>query len=171
MKNKGMTLVELIVSIALISMVMVFLTKLLVSVSANSLSVITKGEYQEAATILTKDIQDELLKEEVKYLYKCDSTDTCVKIAFQSGNNLRIQIGADKKTIEVTKTSNDGTVLSYEKKQTPQKEGETYIGKFDDLSYHASTLTPSDPNYDYEYKSLMNLEFNIYDKQDNPYLV
>ncbi len=172
MRNKkGMTLVELIVSIALISMVMVFLTKLLVSVSANSLSVISKGQYQEAVTILTKNIQDELLKEPVNYIRSCDATNQCSEVVFYSGSYLQISISDDRKKVSIIKKDKDNNILLQEIKQTPEKINDEYVGFYDGLVYSTNALNNTPVDYTYAYDSLLKVGFSIFDKQNNEYKV
>ena len=169
--NKGMTLVELIVSIALISMVMVFLTKLLVDVSSNSVNVITKGEYQEAVTILTKNIQDAFLKEEINYIRDCDATDQCYEVLFLSSNYLQVSIANDKKSISIIKKDKDENILYQEIKQTPVKTNDEYVGSYDNLGYTTNVLSETSSSYSYKYDSLLKLNFSIFDKQNNEYKV
>jgi prepilin-type N-terminal cleavage/methylation domain-containing protein len=93
MKNKkGLTLVELIVSIALISIVMVFMFQLLTELRYQDASDTGKVEYKVAATILTKEIQNILLEEQIDTLTSCDTTNSCLMITFVGGNTLELAL-------------------------------------------------------------------------------
>lgn len=172
MKNRrGFTLVELIASIALISIVMVFLFQLLIELRYNSLNNSSKVEYKVAATILTKTIQDILIAEEVSTIGACDATNTCLKINFISDNYLEIRISNDNQVLNIIKKDSADNVLEQDVRQIPEKDETGYLGSYSNLSCTTSAITPENPSYDYRYDSLLKLSFIIYDSLNNEYPV
>ncbi len=168
-KNKGLTLIELIVSIALISIVVVFLFQLLIELKYQDLGNTSKVEYKVAATVITKKIQNILMEEQVDLIETCDSTNTCLKITFASGSYLEIKIQNDNKVLSVVKKDSGGNTIMGDIRQTPEKDETGYLGSFDDLAYTTRYFDPANSSYDYKYDSLLKLELNIYDSKGNTY--
>ncbi len=168
-KNKGLTLVELIVSVALISIVIVFLFQLLIELRYQNLNDTSKVEYKVAASLITKKIQNVLMEEEVDLIATCDETNTCLKITFVSDSYLEIKIQSDNKVLSIIKKDSEDNIIMEDTRQIPEKDETGYLGSFDNLFYTTSAFTPTNSGYDYRYDSLLKIEFVMYDSLNNEY--
>lgn len=172
MKNKhGLTLIELIVSIALISIVMVFMFRLLTELRYQDASDTGKVEYKVAATILAKEIQNILLEEQIESLSSCDTSNSCLIITFVSGNTLELSVSNENQVLNVIKKDADDNILIEDVRQIPEKDETGYLGKYDDFGYSTKYFTPLNSSYDYKYDSLMKIELNLYDSSNIKYPV
>jgi len=172
MKNKhGLTLIELIVSIALISIVMVFMFQLLTELRYQDASDTGKVEYKVAATILTKEIQNILLEEQIESLASCDTYNSCLMITFVGGNTLELSVGNENQVLNIIKRDASDNILIEDVRQIPEKDETGYLGKYDDFGYSTKYFDPVNGSYDYKYDSLMEIELNLYDSLNNVYPV
>lgn len=167
--NKGLTLVELIVSVALISIVIVFLFQLLIELRYQTLNDTTKIEYKVASTLITKKIQSTLMEEQIEIINACDGTNTCLKITFSSGSYLEIKVTDENKVLSVVKKDSGDSTISEDIRQIPEKDETGYLGEFDSLTYTTSVFDPVNSSYDYKYDSLLKLEINMTDSLNNTY--
>lgn len=97
MKNRGITLVELIISVSLISIVIIFLFKLLVDVRyINNRVDYARGNQQTRAVIL-KMVQDDFLDYGLVGLNDTNSTTTklVVNFTFQGGKTGKLEVGSN----------------------------------------------------------------------------
>ncbi len=170
MKNKkGMTLIELIVSITLISIVIVFLFQLLVEIKYQNLYDTTKIEYKVASSIVTRKIQNSLMEEKVGSIESCDATDTCLQINFVSTNYLEIKITNNNQVLSIIKRNSSDEIIFEDIRQIPEKDETGYLGEYTDLAYETTYFTPVNSSYDYEYDSLLKVTVNMYDSLNNIY--
>lgn len=102
MKNKrGITLIELIISIALISIVIVFLFQLLVDVKNSDNKIDYAKEFQQQRAVIIKNIQEDFLNNKLVNMrdhsvFSAEGT----KIAFAFSNSKSSELSVTKDTIE-----------------------------------------------------------------------
>lgn len=87
MKNRGITLVELIISISLISIVVLFLFSLLVDVRYGNNKVDYSRDNQQKRALIIKRVQDDFLDYGLIGLNDTGSTSTILKINFTFGSS------------------------------------------------------------------------------------
>lgn len=97
MKNRGITLVELIVSIALIGVVIIFLFRLLVDVRYSDNRIDYARNNQQTRAIILKTIQDDFLDYGLIGLNDSGSTDEKLIVNFTYGQSKKgkLEVGAN----------------------------------------------------------------------------
>lgn len=102
--NRGFTMVEIIVSISLISLIMLFLFRLLLIVQSQDILNNDRSNINVATSLLISEIQDDFLTKEIKYMYKptcinslnrccCQTGSTdCIKMYYKTGEVQELSI-------------------------------------------------------------------------------
>lgn len=92
LNNKGITLVELIVSIALISIVIMFLFRLLIDVRYSNSSIDFSRENQQTRAIILKTIQEDLLEKKLSSFSTSvfDASSLAIYLTFKEGVNSKL---------------------------------------------------------------------------------
>lgn len=107
MKNKGITLVELIISISLISIVIVFLFTLLVDVKANDNRIDYARDNQQNRAIIIKRVQDDFLDYGLIGLNTEGSTKSVLKINFKFQSDKESTLMVEEKAITYTSVNEE----------------------------------------------------------------
>lgn len=108
LNNKGITLVELIVSIALISIVIMFLFRLLIDVRYSNSSIDFSRENQQTRAIILKTIQEDLLEKKLNGF--SISGDNASELSI----NLKFKEGLNSKTAQIIVTQDTLTYKNYD---------------------------------------------------------
>ena len=97
MKNRGITLVELIISISLISIVIIFLFRLLVDVRYSDNRVDYARNNQQTRAVILKTIQDDFLDYGLIGLNDTGSTETklVVNFTYKNSKNGKLVVGSN----------------------------------------------------------------------------
>lgn len=112
--NKGLTLIELIISIALVSVVMTFLYRLLADVQYDSDNQFFSQKNQEQKIEIVNYIQSLIrFDNSTNYVTSMITNSSRNRIVITLNNGLQYQIGpeSDKKTITVYQTNSSTKVL------------------------------------------------------------
>ena len=114
--NKGITLTELIISIALISIVIMFLFRLLVDVRYMNNNTDFDRENQQTRAIILKTLQTEFLEKKLTKIEESGSSNSETNIKFTYANNevATLKIEADS----ISYKNNSGTEKWLLKKET-----------------------------------------------------
>lgn len=103
-QNQGFTLVEIIVSISLISIIMLFLFRLLLIVQSEDALNNDRSNINVVTSLLISEIQDDFLTKEIKYMYKpvcvdssnpccCQTGSTdCLKMYYKTGETQELSV-------------------------------------------------------------------------------
>jgi len=148
---------------------MVFLFRLLVEIRYQNLNDDSKVEYKVAAALLTKEIQNTLIEEQISSIETCDETNSCILIHFVSDNTLQISVTNDSQVLNIIKKDVNENILSEDVRQIPEKDETGYLGRYANFGYNTSYFTPVNSSYDYKYNSLMKISISMYDSLDNEY--
>lgn len=180
MKNKkGITMVELVVSVALVSVAIVFLFKLLVDLKDEDNKSNIKPNYLTTQAILTKYLQNVLLDETIVSIQKCSSR--CLLLNLSSQSKIQILIsdqavnenGVSKtitnQIITIKKTDEFDETLSYERRQLPKDNNALYNSNvyFGTASLKITKVTKR-ASYNYMYDSMFSINLPIIEN-DNTY--
>ena len=107
--NRGITLVELIISISLISIVILFLFRLLVDVRYNKNKVDYARDNQQSRAMIMKSVQDDLLTNKLIRLSAEGSTSSKLKITFtfnlENNENIKSILIVTNKSVSYTNIS------------------------------------------------------------------
>lgn len=95
--NKGTTLVEIIVSVALISIVMVFLVGLLIDLRDIDDKSLKRLEYEEKIALITKQFQDTIQKYDT-CSFSVDSSNKQLNAKCEDFYNVNLKCDNDNKT-------------------------------------------------------------------------
>lgn len=105
LNNKGLTLIELIVSIALVSVVMIFLYRLLANVQYDRDEEFFASKNQEQKIEITNYMQGRLrFDNDTVYIRAVDDTDNNLTFTLSSGVQYQMTVKDDKKTLEIKNT-------------------------------------------------------------------
>ena len=119
MKNRGITLVELIISIALISIVIVFLFRLLVDVRYGENKIDYARVFQQQRALIMKAVQDDFVDNELKFVNDnsslCSGNCTMIQFVYNNETNKYSNLSVYKNKIEYTNLS--GVKESWEIKE------------------------------------------------------
>lgn len=108
MKKNGFTLVELTISIALLSVVMVFLLNFLTLVKKEDVGIEETTSMEIDKSVISKTINSDILKE--NYISSLSCTDVLCSITLTSGAKRTITI--DGNIIKYTDTTNNKVLMS-----------------------------------------------------------
>lgn len=104
LNKKGVTLVELVVSISLISMVLVFLLRLLIQLREMDDKSLKMLEYQEKTSLIIKYVQDEIkdyndctFKLSNSLTIECSNEDIKMRLSKSDNNKITIKNDAETK--------------------------------------------------------------------------
>lgn len=142
LNNKGITLVELIVSIALISIVIMFLFRLLVDVRYSENNTDYNRENQQTRAIIIKTVETDFLERKLIGLDDSSSTENTfeVKFSYADGTTGILRAVSDS----VTYTNSAGT-----EKWRIEKETESTQLNIRCVSYQTSLFKTSDGEFFY----------------------
>lgn len=142
--NKGITLVELIISIALISIVIMFLFRLLVDVRYSENNTDYNRENQQTRAIILKNVETDFLERKLIGLDDSGSTENAfvVKFSYADGTTGVLRVVNDS----VTYTNSDGI-----EKWNLEKETESTKLDIRCVSYQTSLFKA--PNSEFFYVS------------------
>ena len=133
--NKGITLVELIISVALISIVIIFLFRLLVDVRYNNHNTDFNLENQQTRAMIIKTIETDFLEKKLVGLSdSATNTLTSITFFYKDGTSGVLTIEEDK----VSYTNPNGT-----EKWLLQKENDFTKIAFQCVTYRSSLSQPS----------------------------
>lgn len=177
MKNKkGMTLVELIVSVVLVSVIIIFLFRMLIDLRNEENKSNSKPTYKITQTVINKNIQNVLLNETVTKVEVnvVSGGDRSIRISLANNRYLIISISLDNQVItveEIDEMAEFGQdVILYERRQLPEStniEGEkVYLGRVDDLIVTSYAATSS-----YKYDKILVIKFPLVDNAENYYWI
>lgn len=149
LNNKGITLVELIVSIALISIVIMFLFRLLVDVRYSNSSIDFSRENQQTRAIILKTIQEDLLEK------KLNGFSIGGDNASELSINLKFKEGLNSKTAQIIVTQDTLTYKNYDEDITEKwslKDKEENL-KFNIqcVKYYTSFMSEENKESDFYY--------------------
>ncbi len=177
MKNKkGMTLIELIVSVILVSVIVIFLFRLLIDLRNEENKSNSKPTYKITQTIINKNIQNVLLNETVINVESISTFgERSVKLTLANNRYLTITISNNNQVItvqeidELAEMGND--VILYERRQLPESvvtegEGKKYLGKVGDFTVTSYTTTTA-----YKYNKMLVIKFPLIDNALNNYWI
>lgn len=116
--NKGVTLVELIISIALISIVIVFLFNLLSEVRYVNNNTNFNRKNQQKRAIILKTIQEDFLKRGLVGLEDETGSNLTIKLSYKDGTAGIIKVASDDGGEFLSYTNNDGLEKWYLEKQS-----------------------------------------------------
>lgn len=162
--KKGFTLVELIVTMVLVSIMMIFLFNLLSDIKNEESKSNYNATYQTSASILNEYIQNILLKNKITGISTCTIDDYCSKTTFENGNYMNIRISNNTRVITIEIKSSSNVTLSYERRQLPEKKDGTYAGSICKFSVKTTSSTSS-----YLNKYLTTYRLVLKDTNNNTY--
>lgn len=108
MKQNGFTLVELTISIALLSVVMVFLLNFLTLVKKEDVGIEETTSMEIDKSVISKTINSDILKENYINTFSC--TDVLCSVTLKSGAKRTITI--DGNIVKYTDTTNNKVLMS-----------------------------------------------------------
>lgn len=115
MKNKGITLVELIISISLISVVVIFIFQLLVDVRYNNNKTDYARENQQKRALIIKTIQDDFLDYGLIGLNDNGSTATKLVVNFNYNDSKTGELIVESDSVSYKKANGEIEVWPLEK--------------------------------------------------------
>ncbi len=108
MKKNGFTLVELTISIALLSVVMIFLLNFLTLVKKEDVGIEETTSMEIDKSVISKTINSDILKENYINTFSC--TDVLCSVTLKSGAKRTITI--DGNIVKYTDTTNNKVLMS-----------------------------------------------------------
>lgn len=108
MKKNGFTLVELTISIALLSVVMIFLLNFLTLVKKEDVGIEETTSMEIDKSVISKTINSDILKENYINTFSC--TDVLCSVTLKSGAKRTITI--DENIVKYTDTTNNKVLMS-----------------------------------------------------------
>lgn len=110
--NRGTTLIEIVISIGLISIVVIFIMQLFVTSRSNYVNSKTKIEYEVLKSSIIKSVEEDMSLYEIDSLY--DDCNNSIKIVYDGYRDNDYK--KEKKIIKVLKTyvENNKSYISYE---------------------------------------------------------
>lgn len=108
MKKNGFTLVELTISIALLSVVMIFLLNFLTLVKKEDVGIEETTSMEIDKSVISKTINSDILKENYISTFSC--TDVLCSVTLKSGAKRTITI--DGNIVKYTDTTNNKVLMS-----------------------------------------------------------
>lgn len=108
MKKNGFTLVELTISIALLSVVMIFLLNFLTLVKKEDVGIEETTNMEIDKSVISKTINSDILKENYINTFSC--TDVLCSVTLKSGAKRTITI--DGNIVKYTDTTNNKVLMS-----------------------------------------------------------
>ena len=108
MKKNGFTLVELTISIALLSVVMIFLLNFLTLVKKEDVGIEETTSMEIDKSVISKTINSDILKE--NYINTLSCTDVLCSVTLKSGAKRTITI--DGNIVKYTDTTNNKVLMS-----------------------------------------------------------
>ena len=106
--NKGITIVELVVSISILSIVVLFLFQLILSLKEVYTSSGVKTEMLNKQAIINREINEDLINKQLELARSCSSSAdviNCISFYFKDGTSKRLEF--------IKKTDNTPAYLIY----------------------------------------------------------
>ena len=149
MYKKGFSIVELIISIALLSIVLVFMTNLLIKLNSNQNKTIGNANVSIDQSIISKDLNKDIAQNDGIKTITCSTTTSC-QLVFKNETTKTLSISADKKSL-VYET---GSTTDFIKKLSGDYEFEGFTLstlEFEEESFYKLVITVKDnPKYNIE---------------------
>lgn len=165
-KKKGFTLIEIIVSMILLSVVLLFLFQLLLLLRSEDNVSTSASVTKSITTQLNISLQKSIFENNVTNIVECSSeNERCYNISFSNDEILVIKLNDAKKVISFLKYDDSTKRISmYETYQLPNNN---YIGN---LKINSIT---SENNLDYNipYDSILKISILILDEKCNDYKI
>ncbi len=135
--NKGITIVELVVSISILSIVVLFLFQLILSLKEVYTSSGVKTEMLNKQAIINREINEDLINKQLELARSCSSSAdviNCISFYFKDGTSKRLEF--------IKKTDNTPAYLIYGDYKTELVSGSDY--NFDTVNYNIKATTMTD---------------------------
>ena len=135
--NKGITIVELVVSISILSIVVLFLFQLILSLKEVYTSSGVKTEMLNKQAIINREINEDLINKQLELARSCSSSAdviNCISFYFKDGTSKRLEF--------IKKTDNTPAYLIYGDYKTELVSGSDY--NFDTKNYNIKATTMTD---------------------------
>lgn len=133
--NKGVTIVELVVSISILTIIVLFLFQLIISLKEVYNSSGIKTEMLNKQTIINREINDDLNTKQLELVRSCSSQEIidCISFYFKDGTSKKLEL--------IKKTDSEPAYLIYGDYKTELVSNSDYNFNTSNYNINATTIT------------------------------
>lgn len=157
LNNRGSSLLELIVSIALMSIILVFMTKLVVDVNNMDTNNTYAKDNQLNRAEIIRMIENDITNKDIKSISDSNSSSDTLIIRFTFSDNKQATISASSQTF--TYTSSDGTTRKWTIEDATIDTSKAWV-------YYGEDASKSDSSNEY-YSFTIDIEIHTTNEKNN----